>query len=350
MEQVGSKPKVISSEMDIGRRAVDGEQARSEARSRPRGGLRTLGMSSRLVSTLIPAALSSLCALVGVLVLLSGSARAAFTHEFLPKPSAAIGEGAPEGLPEPHSMTVDSGELFLAGGGAEDNRLLKFDAFLGAFLSQFPAVPSLFYLHQGVAVGHATGEPQVFIGGDVEGAKGAEGGALGVFDASGAALAEPWKGAHTASGGFGCFECDGAGDVAVDNSPSLSWPSGDVYVADPEHAVVDVFKPGPSGEEPAEVAAELTGIEPFSRPTHVAVSAFNGDVLFVEREGVVDIFKPAALTGQYEFVQQLTKTPQGSFGKIDSLTVDGSNGDIYVADSGSMSSTSSTRQATSLRP
>ncbi len=225
---------------------------------------------------------------------------------------------------------MDSGELFLAGGRAEQYRLDKFNASSGAFVSQFPQVPSLSFLHQGVAVGHSTGEPEVYVGGDVTGT---QEGAVAVFDAAGG-LQAVWKGPKPPSEAFGCFECIGTGDVAVDNSPpGLTWAAGDVYVADPEHAVVDVFKSKAGGGE--EYVTRLEGPEsgvPFSRPTSVAVSAFNGDVLVVDGEGIVDIFKPAAILGRYEFVEQLTQTPDGSFGKVENLTVDGFDGDIYVVD------------------
>ena len=91
-------------------------------------------------------------------------------------------------------MTVDSGELFLAGGHAEQYRLDKFNAPSGAFVSQFAQVPSLSYLHQGVAVGHSTGEPEVYVGGHITGTKE---GAVAVFDAAGGLQPPPLEGPQT---------------------------------------------------------------------------------------------------------------------------------------------------------
>jgi hypothetical protein len=47
----------------------------------------------------------------------------------------------------------------------------------------------------------------------------------------------------------------------------------------------------------------------------------------------VYIFKPAAISGQYEFAGKLGGPPPGGvFGRISAMTVDGGNGDIYVAE------------------
>ena len=238
---------------------------------------------------------------------------------------------APEGLSEPHSLTVDSGELYVASGHAANYSLDKFNAS-GVFV--FPQVPSLSFLHQGVAVGHATGEPAVYIGGDLTGT---EEGVVAPFDASGSLLGEPWRGTDTPSGGFGCFECRGAADVAVDNSAGPSWAAGDVYVTDPEHAVVDVFGPEAGGGE--KYVTRLEGTEPgvpFSNPTSVAVSAFNGDVLVADNGSEVDVFEPSGMPGVYSFLFKITETPAGVL-QASGVAVDGSDGDIYVADSGSQS-------------
>ena len=286
----------------------------------------------------------TLCALACVLALaLSGAlARAAVTHEFLPEASKKISEGVPASsgaplagpLSEPLSMTVDSGELFLADGHAANYRLDKFNASSGAFVSQFDQVPSLSFLHQGVAVGHASGE--VYVGGDEFAGK--PEGAVAVFSAAGGLLAV-WKGTDTPSKAFGCFECEGTGDVAVDNSAGLTWAAGDVYVADPLHGVVDVFKPIAGGGE--EYVARLEGPEPpgvlFGHTVSVAVSQSSGEVLVVDGETStagksVDIFKPTVISGQYEFLGKLTGTPNGSFERVSGVSVDGGNGDIYVVE------------------
>jgi hypothetical protein len=238
-------------------------------------------------------------------------------------------------------MTVDGGELYVADGSNAEYRLDKFDASSGAFVSQFPQAPGLSWLHQGVAVGHGTGETQVYVAGDETGSGTSEG-AVAVFGAAGSLLGV-WKGADTPSGSFACFECQGPADVAVDDSSTLGdWAAGDVYVADPEHMVVNVFTPEAEGKE--KLAAEpLTGPspgEPFNEPDGVAVNRLNGDLLVTDtslgergRTGkVVDIFKPAALSGQYEFVGRLTGPPDGTFSAIADVATDGSNGNIFVAD------------------
>jgi hypothetical protein len=231
-------------------------------------------------------------------------------------------------------MTVDSGELYVADGGRFESeyRLDRFNASSNAFVLQFPQVSSLSYLHQGVAVGHATGETEVYVPGD-ETLSGSSEGAVAVFGAAGN-LQHVWKGADTPNKAFACFGCGATADVAVDGSGALGdWASGDVYVVDSVNAVVDVFKPEAGGGE--KYVTQLTGVsptEPLVRPSQVAVSGVDGEVLIADESGV-SIFRPAALSGEYEFVGKLSgPPPTGSFGEIQDMVFDGSDGDIYVAE------------------
>jgi len=290
-------------------------------------------------------------ALVCVVALVA-PASAAVIHSALTPPITEVpaSSGAPltGALSNVHAITVDSGDLYVADGSGEHSRLDRFDASSGAFVSQFAQVPSLSYLDQGLAVGHATGEKEVYVAGD-ESVAGSPEGVVSVFGAAGG-LQAVWRGADTPGNAFGCFECAGPADVAVDNSTGpADWAAGDVYVSVPVDGVVDVFSPEAKGKE--RYVTQLTGtcalsgscLEaiPFSDPTGVAVSAFDGEVLVVDRKSVVDIFKPAAVPGRYEFVEALTGTPAGAFAEIESVTVDGGDGDIYVADRGSVDEFSS---------
>ncbi len=289
----------------------------------------------------------SLCALAFVCALSGAPAGAAVIHKYLPEVSAKLSEGVPASsgaastgpLSDANAMTVDVGEVFLAerlANSSSEYRLDSFSASSGAFVSQFSQAPSLSFLYQGVAVGHATGEGEVYVGGD-ESVEGAPRGVVAVFSAAGA-LQSIWKGTPGEQGPqserFDCFECAGRGSVAVDNSGSLSWAAGDVYVADPERGAVDVFKPAAGGGEEyvTRLSPESTGVL-SGIPLSVAVDSSDDEVLIVGG-GVVDIFRPAAITGQYEFVRALTGTPAGSFEELSGVTVDGGNGDIYVTDDG----------------
>ncbi len=256
-------------------------------------------------------------------------------HEYLSRiTEVPAGPGVVSGpLLNPQGLAVDSGALFVADGGeGRPGRLDKFDATSGAFLAQF-AAPTLTYFGQGLAVAHATGE--VYAGGD-EGTTGS----VAVFSAAGA-LQKVWQGADTPSGGFGCFECGGPGDVAVDNNPSslTDWAAGDVYVSAVEQGVVDVFKPKAGGEE--EYVTQLTEREPgipFSGLRGVAVDPSDGDVLVVEGNGV-DVFEPTVLD-QYALVRRITGTeagnpfPLGNGIGINGVAVDAESGEVYVADQG----------------
>jgi hypothetical protein len=292
----------------------------------------------RFIST----ALASLCAFSGALVLWPAVVRAADQHDYLFQfgevPSVGP-HGEKIAVPGPltfsRAMTVDDGEVYVAEGEA-NSRLDKFSATTGAFIAQFPQQPApLEYLDQGVAVGHAGGETRVYVGGD-ELVGGTPFGVVTVYNAAGE-LRSVWKGAKTLDKGFDCFECGGTGDVAVDNSGLFSdWAANDVYVADPEHDVVDVFEPE-SGSGEGKPVAELSGVspsEPFSKPTQVAVSTVDGEVVVDDESSAIDLFRPAAIAGQYEYVGKLA-TPSGHpFSGQVKLDAGDGEGDIYVTSEG----------------
>jgi hypothetical protein len=300
---------------------------------------------------LVRGVVGALCALAGCLALGMSLASAATTHEFLPGVSAKLNQAEPTPVTGPfhtiRSMTVDSGELYIADdfetpAEGDKSRIEKFNASTGAFLFQFPQLASPTFLHQGITVGHSTGEAQVYIGGD-EGAGGSTVGVVAVLDPSGS-LKKVWTGSDTPSKGFGCFECGASAAIAVDRNPSSlnDWAAGDVYVVDQLNNVVDVFKPLAGGGE--EYVTQLTGPEPpgalFSRLSQVVVNPSNGEVLVTDEKNVegnpttsVDIFKPAAIVGQYEFTGKLAGPPPShAFGNIRHMTSDDGNGDIYVTE------------------
>jgi hypothetical protein len=313
------------------------------------GGYRLLreGVALKIARRVSLAAMVWGCVVVGFFGLACVPAGAAVTHEFLPVVSAKLGEGVPatgphgEAVPLPgalrevHGLAVGAGEVYVADGeGTGSYRQDRFAGSSGAFVSQFPQVAGLSYLYAGIAVDHSTGE--VYVAGDESTAEGAKG-VVAAFSAADV-LQGVWKEAPRELGGpserFDCFDCQrAAGGVAVDNSAGLSWAAGDVYVADPDHGVVDVFKPLAGGGE--EYVTRLTGTEagvPFESPVGVAVSQVSGEVLVVEGGGTrVDLFRPAAIAGQYEFVGVLA-APGGSFTQVTGVAVDGGNGDIYVAE------------------
>jgi WD40-like Beta Propeller Repeat len=283
------------------------------------------------------------CALLGSLAFGAVGARAAVKHEFLSGVSAKLNEGVPSTGPHgepvpvpgvfsgPRSMTVDGGELFVAE-GSETARIDRFDAASGAFLGQFPQLSSPLYLDQGVTVGHSTGEAQLYVGGDVYPA-GSPKGSVAVLDPATGGVLGVWTGADTPAKGFGCFECGGSGSIAVDANPSSlnDWAAGYVYVADPLTGVVDVFKPLAGGGE--KYVTQLQGPEPpgvvFTKPVSVAVNPSNGEVFVAD--GSVDVFRPSAIVGQYEFAGKLTWPTSSPIEFITDVAVDGGNGDIYIS-------------------
>ena len=240
-------------------------------------------------------------------------------------PAVPSVESQPEGrLSAVTALTLDSGHLWLAE-SFERTRLSvlnEFDASSGAFLSQPAQGADFEELNLGIAVGHATGQAEVYVG---------HPGAVAVFDEAGTRQAD-WTGADTPSGSLG-----GEIDVAVDSSTSLAdWAAGDVYVADPGNKVVDVFKPKPTGGE--EYVAQITETEPgspFSGPAQIAVdnSNSNGDIYVADGASVVDVFEPTT-PGNYTFLRQISATPSGPLESITDLAADGGNGDIYVRQGG----------------
>lgn len=284
--------------------------------------------------------LAGFYALAMWLVFAAGSASAAVTHDFLPEPSGKISEGVPEGfgalltgpLSGVDSLTIDEGHLWIAerfegqGGPNSESRVDAFDAATGPFLPpQINETSSLGVLAEGIAVGHSTLETEVYVGARD---RATFNGVVAVFTPAGS-LQATWTGADTPNKSFGEF---GVSDVAVDNRTFGDWAAGDVYVVNSHEGVVDVFKPAAGGQEPSELAAELIGTgpgTPFISPTRVAIDPASGEVLVVDGT-VVDIFKPAALAGQYEFVRQLTGTPGHPFERVVGVGVDGGAGDIYL--------------------
>jgi hypothetical protein len=276
--------------------------------------------------SLILTTLASVCALVG---LVAASAQATTTHRYLSQITevpAGAGVALPGKLSAPSSMTVDSGHLWVTEAieGTAQFRVDQFNAATAAFISQPLHVAPYPPEYLGLAVGQSAGEPEP----DLYVAEYNGGAAVGVYGESGTKLGA-WSGAETPAKSFGVIS-----HVAADNSQSLTdWAAGDVYVSDPEHGVVDVFKPAAGGKE--KYVAQLTGPGPgeaFTNLGQVAVNAANGDVLVVDG-AAVDVFEPTVL-GEYLLVRQLTGTPSGAFQTLGGVAVDSGegehSGDIYV--------------------
>jgi hypothetical protein len=255
------------------------------------------------------AALVTLCALTGAFAFAGVSAQAAATHDLLfqfNEIPAGPGVTYPGLLKGSSTITVDSGHIWSAEhiSGTGNFRIDEFNAANGQFMRELakPERPE----YQGIAVGHATGEGEIYVG-EYNGSPG-----VAVFSESGALQAN-WTGADTPGGKFGEHEFP---SVAVDGSGSLSdWAAGDVYVAAASEKVVDVFKPEAGGKEPAKVVTRLTGTcatpvacsgeEAFGEPSAVAVNSANGDVIVVDKnKKKTDLFEPTLL-GEYVFVRTI---------------------------------------------
>ena len=289
-----------------------------------------VGLMWALTGVLVCSLLLFPCAVRG------GAADALLFHAFEPPPIKEVpvvcpGVSSPGSLGELSAMTGEagpgSGHLWVAenvGGTA------RTDEFGTA--SPFTCERQLSHLDGGrpfggVAVGHATGEEQVYVGYR-------EGYVVVSNGESGATLAE-WPEPGEVSG------------VAVDDSPSVDdWAAGDVLVVvNGSQHVVDVLKPKAGGGE-EEAALPLTGTgpgEPFHSPSSIAIDGVNGDVFIVDEterfHPFIDVFEPSVL-GEYKFVRKITGALSGPFHGLLSIAVDGSaiaegkEGQLYVGEEG----------------
>jgi hypothetical protein len=281
-----------------------------------------------------------LCAL-GVAIsswgLVAAPADGAATHEFLKqiKEVPALGpKGEAIAEPGPLSrvteLTTHAGELYVAEAFGPE-RVDTFNDTSGSFLQQFPLEPSFAAQGDlGLAVSTSTGATEVLLGADTTGETCA--GKVLVHNGKGALIGE-WSGADTPTGPFGCaLSGSGVGGLAADNGSALTWASGDVYVANAGAGKVDVFKPLAGGGE--EFISELEpepGVGFQLRENEpMAVNPANGNLAVANGGSKVEIFKPAAITGQFEKVGTLTGTPKGSFGDVGAIATDGS--DLFVVD------------------
>jgi hypothetical protein len=332
--------------------------------------------------TLLSKVVVSLCALAATLAVSCVPAGAEVTHKFLssitevpaqgPKGEAIAQPGLLNGV---NSMTIDGGDLYVAEGLSYTNttRTDLFDTTTHAFVKQFdlPA-PPVEGADTGIAVGHANGSTQVYVGaGERTGGELYD--VVVPFDAEGHQIGNPWRGEDTPNGNFrgklgdtggGQLEIEGnLADVAVDNDPTSllgDWAAGDVFVATksnfaglfPAVDVIDVLKPEAGGTE--KYQTQLTGtcespgacpgkVMPFKSPRNVVVNPRNGDLLVVDGEEsvqeVVDMFRPGPGIDEYEFVGSVTGSPQGAFSHIRSIAVDGgegsfAEGEFYVVEAG----------------
>jgi hypothetical protein len=285
-----------------------------------------------------------LCAVVGCMVLGVAAAPAATTHNLLfqfNEIPAGPGVANPGLLRGDNAITVDSGHLWVAepASGTNESRVDEFNAENGQFMHEVAHSEETQY--RSIAVGHATGEGQVYVGFEEQSSH--KVGVL-VFSESGAPLPTPiWTGVDTPGGNFGEYGNTEI-SVATDGSPSLSdWAAGDVYVGVNTQKVVDVFRPEAGGKE--EYLTQLTGTcatltactgeEAFKAPTKVAVNSANGDVVVLD-EGNIDLFEPT-LFGEYVFVRTIT-SPSSKLvfqppGQADqAVNASDGQGDIFVLD------------------
>jgi hypothetical protein len=214
------------------------------------------------------------------------------------------------------------GGLVFGGAGA-------FGAFTYPFDEQLaPSGGSFGQLNQGsVAVNDADGDTYV---------ADSASGVVDVFEtATGTELA-PLDGSLTPAGSFG----SGRVSVAV----TVNNGTGDVYVLDSVHGVVDVFassggyvcqitgSASPSASECNGVAGSATPAGGFNAPGGITVDQATGDVYVADaKNGVVDIFSAG---GEY-LRQILLGSIEGGYNEnVRGIAVDDFNGDVYVADGG----------------
>ncbi len=159
-------------------------------------------------------------------------------------------------------------------------------------------------------------------------------GVVDVFDTATGVSLGSLDGSLTPSGSFG-----GGAPLAV----AANGATGDVYVSDAADGVVDVFDGAgayvcqitgastPSASECNGVAGSDTPAHGLHSPRGVAVDQATGEVYVADEEdGVVDVF---GVAGAY-LRQIASAAVPGGFGTVRGLAVSGFNGHLYVADAG----------------
>ncbi len=162
--------------------------------------------------------------------------------------------------------------------------------------------------------------------------------AIDVFSASGE-YRETWTGTDTPAGSFG-EPVEGraeASPVTVSTNDS----TGDVYVTDSAHKVVDVLKSSggylcqitgritPSSSECNGAAGSATPADGFRGPEGITVDQASGAV-YVADPGNDAVY---AFTSAGAYASQYVETPEGPLGRVHSVAVDGPANDLFVADS-----------------
>jgi len=233
------------------------------------------------------------------------------------------GSATPSGLSSPWGLTISNGNLWVASQG--NSTVDEYDS-TGAFVSQQTGGGQFSGSYvRGVAVDDATQTLYVADSGPD---------AVDVFNKTGGFVTQ-WKGTTTPSGSFG----GGYVSVAVDNSTGSS--SGDVYVTDSSHEVIDKLDSSGnpvafSGSAAYIAGSQLTGTPSgpfaFNSSSSDAITVDSSGNIYVADNGnnVVDEFSSSGT-----FVQSFTgsATPTGSFASVVAVGVD-SAGDVYVVDQG----------------
>ena len=233
------------------------------------------------------------------------------------------GSATPSGLSDPWGITISNGNLWVASQG--NSTVDEYDS-AGAFVSQQTGDGADFsgsYI-RGVAVDDSTQTLYVADSGPV---------VVDVFNNMGAFVAK-WTGSTTPSGSFS----NGYDSVAVDNSTGPS--SGDVYVTDSGHELIDKLDPSGNPVNFTGSASYISGPQITGTPSGpFSFNSNTSDALAVDSHGniyvadngndVVDEFELGT------FVQSFTgsATPNGSFASVVAVGVD-SAGDVYVVDEG----------------
>jgi hypothetical protein len=287
-------------------------------------------------------------------------ASALVAHQFDPALSEALEKGVPGTASEAGVLTgrlgnvgalgVDFGHLWIAEGieagkNAGKSRADEFDDHSGAWIApQLQEERSVTHIEAGVAVGHAGGEAQTYIGAGRNGKS-----VVAVYGPSGVIQPEGiWEGTNTPEKAF-----EFQRGLAIDQSGNPET-QGDVYVAAGPAAaggVIDVYPGEAGGKEPAPLGQILGSPEAPSSGGHfaevhsVAISPASGDVLVADgingineecargsAECVVDVFEPApGLPGTYTFSFKIKGPPGQPFKRLGAMAVDGA-GDIYVVE------------------
>jgi hypothetical protein len=272
-----------------------------------------------------PCVVAALIATAAMLALGVTPAQAAFTYSF----EAELTPASPFGFLDAGSVAVNdqNGRTYVADSGS--SVIDVFETSSGTELAPLDgsSTPAGSIGGETIAVAANNGTGAVFVLDQAHNV-------IDEFDAAGSYVCQ-----ITGSATPSASECNGpagsetpAGGFSTPRGITVDQATGEIYVLDPEHAVVDVFSVAGAYLRQISLSQVPSGFGAFTT-RGVAVSDFNGHV-YVSSTGGARLFEFDP-SGSYLTTWTGANTPDGSFGGgFTSVAVDNESGDVFFTVTG----------------